>query len=91
MTHETPQLVLIRWQDAEADTGWDVRTDSDIEEPVIVESVGWLIAENKHTLLLAADVGTNEDTEKSVNRPCSIPRCCVKSIHRLKEGTKVKS
>jgi hypothetical protein len=81
MTHDNPQLVIVRWHDAEADTGWDDRDESCIKDLVLVDSVGYLIAENEHSLLLVADIDPNNGS----NRALSIPRVCVKTVDKLRE------
>lgn len=79
MTHKDPQLVIVRWYDAEADIGWDKRDGAEINDKTMACSVGWLIAENNHTLMLVADT----DDEGNSNRSLKIPRVCVESVNRL--------
>jgi len=86
VTHKNPKLVFIRWHDAQAETGWDDRTDEDIEVKVLVLSVGWLVAENDHSILLAGDVGegcsqcSDSGYDGSTNRTTQIPKACIEDV-----------
>lgn len=82
VTHTRPDLVLIEWHDAETDAGWDKRTTGDIERKAIARSVGWLILENDHTLMLCGDTDKSGDS----NRTLRIPRVCVESVTVVKKG-----
>jgi len=81
------QLVIVRWHDAEADTGWDERTEKLIEKKALCDSIGWVIAKNDHTLLLAADY---DETEKTTNRTLRIPIVCIERVLELDPGRAVK-
>ena len=82
-----PRLVIVRWHDAEADTGWDERDEKVIEKKALCDSIGWIVAKNDHTLLLAADY---DETEKTTNRTLRIPIVCIERVLALDEGRAVK-
>ncbi len=82
MNYKKPRLILLLWHDAETDTGWDKRDATDISKEVIVQSVGWLVAQNKHTYLLVADKGTGDEINNT-NRSLRIPKISAKSFAYL--------
>jgi len=87
MTYDKPDLVIVRWCDSETDSGWEERGEDDIADKEFVLSVGWLIAKNDHTLMLAADIA--ECTCGGVggsNRSLKIPLAVIDSIYYLKRG-----
>lgn len=75
------QVVLVVWHDAEAQTGWGDPSQEDIDTEALVQSIGWIVAENEHTLLLAADTSVNDE---NVNRTMRIPLACIKDIYPIK-------
>ncbi len=86
MTYDKPKLILVRWHDACADIGWNDYDEDHIKEKSTVTSVGWLIAKNEHSILLAADsdVHNCEDSlESTYNRIMQIPIVCIDSVCAL--------
>jgi hypothetical protein len=78
---ETPTLVLIEWQDAYTEDGWVGERRARRAPPRnkhLTRSVGWLVAENEHSVVLAAD------TDGAVfNRRIVLPRGMVLRTRKL--------
>lgn len=51
-------LVLIRWVDSRYRSGWSTEESSD--QPVTIESIGWLIGESKDAKTLAPNISNEE-------------------------------
>jgi len=85
MIFSNPKLVIVEWHDAEAIVGWDEYGDIENASKVLVSSVGWLIAKNKHTTMIMADTGK----DLSYNRVMRIPNVCIESIYLLKKSNRV--
>lgn len=85
ITYANPQRVFVRWHDSETDDGWEKRTAESIAQDCIAESVGWLIADNDNTILLAGD----RDACKNSNRTIRIPTICIVEIRELKVGKSI--
>lgn len=69
-------LLMVTWQDAISDSGWQTRAEVKELAPLIL-SVGWLVRKNKRVLILHADAGReDEDT----NRRVEIPRSLIREI-----------
>ena len=88
MTYTEPFLVIVYWSDSEADVTWESRDDATIEERHMIESIGFLIAKNKHSILLAADMSKASchsgcDNGIESNRAMQIPLKCIDSIRRV--------
>lgn len=84
MTHKDPKLVYVRWDDSEADIGWDDYDDAKIKDRLLVTSIGWLLAENDHQILLVADMDVKNGHS---NRVLRIPRICIEEMRHVKIGT----
>ena len=79
------QPVVITWQDAEAEIGWEARGEDSIVEECLVQSIGWIVASNAMTVMLIAD---KDGDNGNSNRGIRIPVSCIKSIHTLNLGRK---
>lgn len=84
MSTDKYQLFFIEWYDAVTDNGW-VHPKEDLVLHKCL-SVGWLIKETKHEIVLAADTSDPEygveDTE--VNRRIAIPKSWIVLRRKLK-------
>ena len=71
---ERLQLYLIHWQDSRQPRGtWQHVHDVEVEGPVKITSVGWLIESNPEVYLLAPNVGDTDNTPQ-VSGVIEIPR-----------------
>lgn len=82
------RLVLVRWVDSYGCSArWeDIDENFDAPEIVECESVGWLIYEDKNSLVVVPHIV--EATKRTKRQGCgdmTIPRCAVKSIVDLEE------
>ena len=72
-------LVSVRWFDSHYVPGW---TMEDIDpEPLVCDSVGWIIAETDEAIVLSS--------HKAHNQRCgdmTIPKCAITSQRRLRDG-----
>jgi len=78
---DTPEkpLVLVEWEDASHNSIWQ-KEDSierEINEPVIICDVGWLVKENKKTVLMSSRYSPTGDDYNFVRR---IPRSLVRKM-----------
>ena len=86
-------LLYVEYADHASSAGWRDAPDVDLE-PVLIASVGWLIKENKHRLVLAAShdkrTGNFRYPLSSSARVYIEKRCIVKKI-RLKCPPQIQS
>lgn len=54
-------LVEIKWRDAQTSHGWDHADDVDLEVPVVT-TIGFLVKEDEHALMVASSVGDDKHT-----------------------------
>lgn len=54
MSDQTPTgpLLQIRWQDHFDHSGWHDEDSSPDMDPLVIQSIGWLVSENEHMLVL---------------------------------------
>ena len=71
------KLVAVVWDDAETETGWDQPPDK-LEHKLCL-TVGFLIKQTKHHLMIASTC----DAEKNTNGRIQIPRAMVKTLENL--------
>lgn len=72
MTKKQPKLMYVEWVDAVADVGWDYEVEA--TKISLIQSVGWLIKENKDEIVLAADY-----SEGDTNRRMAIPKSWIRN------------
>jgi hypothetical protein len=79
-------LVLIQWDDAAVDSGWE-DDKSHATKIHRIQSVGWVLEKNtkKKAIILAADKSVDPE-DKETNRRLAIPSSWVHSVAMLKEG-----
>jgi hypothetical protein len=74
MTEKKRKLVIVTWADSAAfDAGWKDDTKVERMAPSRITSVGWLMAETKTHVTLAAHI----TSEGHVTGEMCIPRGCV--------------
>lgn len=73
------ELIYIKWVDIEVDSGWDTMEDAllPLEE---IHSVGYLVAQDLDTYVLAADYDPELET---FNRTMKIPRSNVRRLRTV--------
>ena len=72
-------LVLVKWVDSHHDLGWH---DGEPEtEPLECYSAGWIIHDGEEALTITGHISLG--TVKQRAGEMTIPRACVKSIHKL--------
>lgn len=76
-------LVKVVWDDAVTDVGWEVDVSPNLER---VTSVGFIMSENEHQIVLAADISNDRDDNVHTNRRIAIPLAWVVSREELYEG-----
>jgi hypothetical protein len=77
-----PKLVLIEWVDsAQPVSGWHFLDAAPALEAIRCYSVGWLVGENKHTKMLAPNIGNFEGGGSS--QGSGFIRIPARSITRL--------
>lgn len=72
-------LVQIRWDDAECDSGWDKAQDP---KEALVLSVGYLVKKTRKHYVLAGSITTGEH---NTNQRIQIPKGMVKEVVVIKE------
>jgi hypothetical protein len=72
MTKKQPKLMYVEWVDAVADVGWDYEVEA--TKISLIQSVGWLVKENKDEIVLAADY-----SEGDTNRRMAIPKSWIRN------------
>lgn len=75
-------LVKIVWDDAVTDVGWESESAIKLER---VSSVGWIIEENEHQIVLAADASLDRHDNVHTNRRIAIPLAWIVSRDELYE------
>ena len=76
---ELGKLVLIEWQDSHYVPGW--HTDNPAEEPILCQSVGWLVYDGHKAKTIAPHM-TKEDTPQRSGE-MTIPTGAILSIEAL--------
>lgn len=69
------KLVLVRWLDIVVENGWTAIDEATKLRPHAVETVGFLVYEDEHRLVVAHSI-----SGKEVNPYTAIPRGCIESI-----------
>lgn len=80
------RLVLIDWIDAsQAGSGWrDIDKVVDQNEPLRVQSVGWVLRRTKACTTLASHIsGTGQGVREFVNGDITIPNVAIVRTRRL--------
>lgn len=57
---DSRKLVLITGEDAETDHGWEDVGDAVTAKPRVCHSVGWLIHQDEHSLVLAQTISDDQ-------------------------------
>lgn len=74
------KLVLIEWLDSAIAGAW-TRDEPD-PEPVLCQSVGWLVQDGKKVKTLAPHMTVEEEAQRAGSM--TIPVCCITRIVTLK-------
>jgi len=79
-----PNIYLIKWHDAQSEDGWlHFNKRNNRISPMIIQTIGFLINENKVTIKIASSWGQNKDkTNPQYNGIMVIPK---KSILKKKK------
>lgn len=72
-------LRKVTWIDSASQGGWRRLNETD-NDPVVVESVGYVLYNNAKAITLVQSVAKHGD----VNACMTIPKACVQSIRRIK-------
>ena len=81
LSYQGFKLMLIEWQDATTDHGWESTTEE--LSTCNITSIGWCISETDKAYVLAGDInGVKDDTE--TNRRIAIPKDWVVHVRKLK-------
>jgi len=76
-------LVKVVWDDAVTDVGWEVDSSPALER---VTSVGFIMSENEHQVVLAADISNDKEDNVHTNRRIAIPLAWIVSMEELFES-----
>ena len=78
-----PKIYLIKWYDSQSEDAWTLyKKQNNKISPMIIQTIGFLISEDKLYIKVAASWGHNKDgTNIQYNGTMSIPK---KSILKLK-------
>jgi len=80
-----PTIYLIKWLDAQSDDGWVFYNTRPKISSMIINSVGFIIDENKKYLKLALSWGKNKNGENiQFNGTMAIPKESILSKKKLK-------
>lgn len=72
--------VLVYWDDAQTEDGWESTKSLTPSQTRSVASIGWIIKDEPTYLLLAADKGVADD---DTNRRLTIPKAWINKITHL--------
>lgn len=61
-------LIELKWKDAQTGHGWEEAEDVDLDIP-IVTTVGFLIKENEHAIMVASSVGDDKHNNARILIP----------------------
>ena len=76
--------VLVKWVDiASHDGAWMDLGEAKEFKPLVVETCGWLVAQNDDYITIVSSLSGEEDEVGSVN---AIPKGCVLSIQERSRG-----
>lgn len=78
------KLVKILWVDSHHLEGWLLLEDVPEIEVKNMESVGWIVKEDKTSIQIAANAGYYEGAVNQVSSIMTIPKCTIKNIIELK-------
>ncbi len=71
------ELVIVEWEDSQGcPQGWQFFEDVSFE-PVTIRSVGWVLRENKQSVMLAPHVGRVGGVENQGQGIMTIPKRCI--------------
>lgn len=82
MKLNNPDIVYIEWVDSFTTAGWTPYTD-ELESPMHIHTVGWLIAENESSVVVSAHFGDNDHT----HTPMNIPKRSIVARHPIESPT----
>ncbi len=73
----TYPLVYIKWVDSQiASLTWAYIEDI-TQEIATVETVGFVVKENKNTLTISASISIKEKSQHQAAQIITIPKCCI--------------
>ena len=78
---KTLQPTWVKWLDSVGHQGWFVLEQAEEKEPVVCESLGWLVYKDNKKLVLA--ISASEEM-RNVSAPLVIPMGCILEIRHPK-------
>jgi precorrin-6B methylase 1 len=85
------KMLYVRWRDSMRETGWrsvdDARTE--LRKSLDAETVGFLVAENKHQIVLALNHQKIAGHEVMVGETITIPKEAIvrrRALEAMKDG-----
>jgi hypothetical protein len=80
-----PDVYFVKWFDSQSDDGWTFYNKRKDIFPMIINTVGFLIYENKKLVRIALSYGQNSNKEnKQFNETIIIPKCSIIKMKRIK-------
>ena len=76
-----PRAVIVSWVDSASKDDWMAATDAGRVVLGAIDSIGWLISEDKNYIRIASSVDVNDGTLGYV---LIIPREAIKRVRRVK-------
>ena len=77
MISSKSKMLYVVWVDSQI-TSFSWTYVNDIEPKIAtVESIGFVVAENKETLTLAGSVSVKDDSENQATQIITIPKCSI--------------
>lgn len=81
------ELVVIEWEDSQGcPQGWQLFEDVSFE-PVTIRSVGWVLRENRGSVMLAPHVGRVGGDENQGQGIMVIPKRCILNRTAIDQGS----
>jgi hypothetical protein len=77
-----PKIVRVKWDDSAAPRGWQ-RMDELVVDIVNVDTVGFLVAEDRKTVTVAVSYVADEGQEQACGM-VTIPKSAIKKMRTLK-------
>jgi hypothetical protein len=76
-----PQVVMVTWVDSASKDDWIPATDADKVVLGLIDSIGWLISQDKNYIRIATSVDVSDGMLGYV---LIIPRIAIKRVRRIK-------
>ena len=81
-------VVLVRWEDSHGlPNGWCGAEDTECDEPVICESVGWLVRDSPRAIIVVPHYHPeHRGGDSSIGGDMQIPRSAIVHLQELEPG-----